>query len=99
MSEAMMGHCMMVNCRRHAPADEAMCIQHRPKETMTIGADWIPTAECINALPKPLRQYIHDLETMADPAGIIQENALLQDQTRQLDAMIARLKRGGSTDG
>jgi hypothetical protein len=36
---------------------------------------------------------------MADPAGMVAENALLKDQTRQLDAMIARLKRRGSTDG
>ncbi len=66
---------------------------------MIIGDDWLPTAENINALPKPLFEYIYHLETMADPAGMVAENALLKDQTRQLDAMIARLKRGGSTDG
>lgn len=53
---------------------------------------WTPTAENINALPEPVRDYIYHLETMADPAGLVQDNALLKDQTRQLDAMIARLK-------
>lgn len=51
------------------------------------------TPEEINALPDRVRQYIHDLETNADPAGTIQDNALLKDQTRELDAMIARLKK------
>ncbi len=46
----------------------------------------------INELPVRARQYIHDLETNADPAGTIQENALLKDQTRELDAKIAGLK-------
>ena len=36
---------------------------------------------------------IMELETLCDPAGMVAENALLKDQTRQLDAMIGRLKR------
>lgn len=60
---------------------------------------WLPTAENINALSEPVKDYIYHLETMADPAGMVAENVLLKDQTRQLDAMIARLKRRGSTDG
>ena len=53
---------------------------------------WKPTAENINTLPKPLFEYIYHLETMADPAGMVAENTLLKDQTKQLDAMIGRLK-------
>ena len=53
---------------------------------------WKPTAENINALPKPLFEYIYHLETMADPAGMVAENTLLKDQTKQLDAMIGGLK-------
>jgi hypothetical protein len=30
---------------------------------------WKPTPENINALPEPIRQYIHDLATVCDPAG------------------------------
>lgn len=51
------------------------------------------TPEEINALPDRVRLYIHELETNADPAGLVQENMLLKDQTRQLDSMIARLRR------
>ncbi len=39
--------------------------------TFGIPADWTPTAEIINALPEPLRRYIHDLQTHVDPAGTI----------------------------
>src|SRR6267142_4903027 len=33
-----------------------------------------PDAAHINALPDPLRRFIHDIETNADRAGIIREN-------------------------
>ena len=36
---------------------------------------------------------VHDLAARCDPAGLVQENGLLRDQTRQLNAMIGRLKR------
>jgi hypothetical protein len=61
--------------------------------TICVPLGWTPTAENINTLPNPVKQYIHDLETNADPAGTIQDLALLKDQTKQLDAMIARLKK------
>lgn len=62
---------------------------------MEIGDDWQPTAANINALPDPLRRFIHDLETMADPAGLVQENYELKLQVRAAEAMVERL-RGGS---
>jgi hypothetical protein len=42
--------------------------------------DWTPTPENINALPDPIRQYIHDLETNADPSGNIRD-AICQRET------------------
>ena len=36
---------------------------------------------------------VHALEANCDPAGMVQENCLLRDQTRQLGAMIDRLKK------
>jgi hypothetical protein len=36
------------------------------KSCLEIGPDWLPTAEAINALPEPLRRFIHDLETNVD---------------------------------
>ena len=59
---------------------------------MAIPDNWLPTAANINALPEPLRRYIHDLHTNAYPAGIISENLLVRDQNRQLIEKIRRMK-------
>jgi len=67
---------------------EAMVYWHRRSQFR----DWTPTPDNINALPPPLKDYICHIETLCDPAGMVAENTLLKDQTRQLDAMIARLK-------
>lgn len=56
--------------------------------------DWVPTAASINALPLPLRRFIHDLETMADPAGLVQENYELRQQVAAVEAMVVRLRGG-----
>lgn len=56
--------------------------------TITIDDDWRPTAENINALPMPLRVYIHKLETHWDPAGTLQEVAELRDLVAQLSAAV-----------
>jgi hypothetical protein len=55
---------------------------------VTISDDWQPTAEAINALPQGLRDYIHHLATHSDPQFTIQENFLLREQVRQLEAML-----------
>lgn len=60
-----------------------------PRSKMVVMLD----AAEVNGLPDRVRQYIYDLETNADPAGTVQDLALLKDQTKQLDAMIARLKK------
>jgi len=59
---------------------------------VNITDDWTPTADNVNALPTPLRKYIHNLETNVDPACMVAENALIKDLCRQLDAKIAQLK-------
>jgi len=51
--------------------------------------NWLPTADNVNALPRPLRVYIHDLETKCDPSGDIQSIASLTDQR---DGLVARVK-------
>ncbi|MDB5448583.1 MAG: hypothetical protein JWQ97_3900 [Phenylobacterium sp.] len=61
-------------------------------ETVTISDDWIPTAENINALPMPLRVYIHKLATHCDPSMTLQENYELRQQVRALEAMVAMLR-------
>jgi uncharacterized small protein (DUF1192 family) len=63
------------------------------------GEFWTPTSDNINALPLPIRRYIHDLSTDADPSGTIREaicqreNALaLTRRVEELEAEIAALK-------
>jgi hypothetical protein len=67
--------------------------------TRRVAPSIIPDPETINALPKPLRRYIHDLETNADPAGTMrenirlrQENEMLRKECRQVAAQAARNK-------
>jgi hypothetical protein len=55
-------------------------------------ADWLPTPENTNALPQPLRSYIHELHTICDPAGTVRENVILKQQNRALQRRIAELK-------
>ena len=45
---------------------------------------WQPIPNAVNALPEPLRRYIHDLETRYDPAGDVAALTLLRDQVSQL---------------
>jgi hypothetical protein len=49
-------------------------------------ANWAPTPENLNALPKALRRYIHDLESDADIVELMRENFRLRQE-------IAVLKR------
>jgi hypothetical protein len=48
--------------------------------SLAITGGLAPRPEHINALPQPARKYVHDLETNADPAGMVAENALLRDR-------------------
>ena len=49
-------------------------------------ANWAPTPENLNALPKALRRYIHDLESDTDIVELMRENFRLRQD-------IAALKR------
>jgi len=40
---------------------------------------WLPTPENINVLPESIRNYIQDIETNSDHAGMIRENVILKD--------------------
>ena len=55
---------------------------------LLITEDWLPTPESVNALPEPLRKYIHDLEALCDPAGIVAENTFLRDQVAGVQALL-----------
>jgi hypothetical protein len=67
--------------------------------TLAIATDldtFVPDPDHINALPGPLRKYIHDLETRADPAGDVAEIALLKEDLAALWARIRELEGKGS---
>ena len=59
---------------------------------------WIPTPENINALPFPLRRYIHDLSTLCDPAGIVRENIIVRNENKALRWECERLARLAGAD-
>jgi hypothetical protein len=56
--------------------------------------NFMPDADHLNALPGPLRKYIHDLETRADPAGdvggdcIAEGDAALWARVHELDSQV-----------
>jgi hypothetical protein len=54
---------------------------------------WKPTPENIMALPEPIRQYIHDLQTVCDPAGDIQMLYILRQENRALRFECERLAK------
>lgn len=49
------------------------------------------TSKEVNALPKRVKDYIHDLETRCDPNGEVRELWYLREQNRQLVALIIEL--------
>ena len=61
--------------------------------SLTIKDDWTPTAENINALPEPLRIYIHDLQTVCDPAGDVTDKFRLETENRMLRWECERLAK------
>lgn len=55
---------------------------------ITIPDDWTPSAENINALPKPLREYIMRLSTDEKRAGLIAKVQILEGQMAALNKML-----------
>ena len=62
-------------------------------ERVLIRANWLPTPDAINALPLPLRQFIRDLETRADPSGDVAELAIARDTCRAPSLRVQELER------
>jgi hypothetical protein len=54
--------------------------------------NFIPTVDQINALPKGLRKYVHNLETICDHTGIVAENMVVKDLLIMLGATNAKLR-------
>jgi len=65
---------------------------------LDIPENWRPTTTSINALPLPLRRYIHALETRHDPAGDFQTIAILMVQIAELQKLLAHERRQKDLD-
>lgn len=57
---------------------------------LEIPDDWTPTADNINALPPPIRDYLHKLETHMDPAFTLQRLRAAEDRVAELEAVAVR---------
>jgi len=53
--------------------------------------DWDPTPDRLNALPKALQRYLHDLHTNTDPARLVRENFRLRQENAALRRQCERL--------
>lgn len=56
------------------------------------------TSEEINALPEHMRRFVRDLETIADPARMVQEIAALKDQVAQLTIALQQAQEGTNNE-
>jgi hypothetical protein len=84
-SDLRCGHCGFVIATLYLPKSKTKAIEAlRGAQKGTAIDSWQPTAENINALPKPVRHYIYHLETLSDPAGLVREHALLKQQVAAL---------------
>lgn len=52
---------------------------------------WLPTADNINALPEPIRRYVHELEARCDPAGDVAQLVILCDLVKMLEYKIGKM--------
>jgi hypothetical protein len=83
----------------HDPGVRDLCQCGLYRSHANHGESWTPTPANINALPNPIRRYIHDLESNADPSGTIREaicqreNAMaLAFRVKELEAEIETLR-------
>lgn len=64
---------------------------------MMIPDSWLPTPANVNALPEPLRHYIHQLETNCDPAGDQRNLIIARDTIAQLQAHVQELQEAAAS--
>jgi len=56
-----------------------------PSDFFCIPGSWLPTSRNVNELPEAVRSYIHSLETVCDPAGMVRENVIMKDTIKSLE--------------
>lgn len=68
--------------------DELLGEIDRLMHELNVVTNFKPDSEHVNQLPEAIRSYIHDLITLCDPGGLVQENAALRDQNAEVLAHI-----------
>lgn len=68
--------------------EACIALTRKLKEKQGIGKNWLPTAENINALPEPVRDYIAGLQTNADPPSMVADNIIMKDTIKTLEKML-----------
>jgi hypothetical protein len=66
---------------------------HRDLAHTHVPASWLPTPDAIDTLPLPLRKFIHDLQTRADPSGEVAELTIARETCRALSLRVEELER------
>jgi predicted RNase H-like nuclease (RuvC/YqgF family) len=82
-----------MNCRKETVPDDRDATIAALRERLRELEQFTPTVECINALPRAIRQYVMLLETKCDPAGDLREKVLAEDLCKQLEALVASLEQ------
>ncbi len=65
----------------------------KPPSPLPANTEWFVAPGEIDALPRNIRSYVHQLEARADPAGDVQRIAALEQQVKGLTARLASEKR------
>ena len=68
------------------PPQQPEALAQQAVQGEAVAQGWTPTPENINALPAPVRSYIHELVANADPAGTVRDLTIARDTVRALES-------------
>lgn len=68
------------------------CPAGQPLSPPDAAKPWLPTPANINALPDPIRDYIHALQTRCDPSSELRELVIARETCKALAQRIAELE-------
>lgn len=83
------GDTLFTHSHLRAKLAAALC---PPLDADVAAENWLPTSENINALPLKVSEYIHSLETNADPSGTHAQLIIANDLIEQLTFKIVKEK-------
>lgn len=73
--------------------DQAPSVLQLRMPAIDLPDDWQPTADAVNALPGPLRRYVINLETIADPASLVREATIQRETALALAERVRELEQ------